>query len=196
MEARLHAESPRKPRKHSEIALRESRASKGGWRSTDRRWNLLFTDLDGSNTLGLSLHIAYFLVLSHSQHTSLSHLHRFSITLGAWLSKHSKKRCMSTKYGQRNSLPGDNKWQLDTSSHDLLQPSQVACRQGLPLRTADREPCAGRGQGDLTRQGDCRFSSNPVALGLGYRTRGSSCLVSDYLPHFPAPFSSVCFPVL
>ena len=50
------AENPRKPRKHSEIALRESRASKEGWRRTDRRLNLLFSDLEGSNTLGLSLH--------------------------------------------------------------------------------------------------------------------------------------------
>lgn len=62
------------------------------------------------------------LVLSHSKCSSLSHLHSFSITLGVQLSKHSKKRCMCTKYGQRHSLPGDSRWQFD-----LLQPSQVIC---------------------------------------------------------------------
>lgn len=49
------AESPRKPIKCSEVALKENRASKGGWRGMDWRCNLLFSDLDGRNTLGLSL---------------------------------------------------------------------------------------------------------------------------------------------
>lgn len=54
---KLHcnAKNPRKPRKCCEIAFKESRASKGGWRWTDRRGNLPFIDPDCSNTWGLSL---------------------------------------------------------------------------------------------------------------------------------------------
>jgi len=40
---------------------------------------------------------------------------------------------------------------------------------------------AGRGWGDLTCQGGCRFCCTPTAFGLDYRTCGSSYLVPDYL---------------
>lgn len=101
------AESSRKPRKLSEIALRKSRDSKGGWRRTERRHNLLFSDPDGSDALG----IPPWSILSGSQ--SLSALffeppsllqHHFVCMAIQTL----KEEMHVYQYGQRHSLPGDD----------------------------------------------------------------------------------------